>query len=307
MKRYFKAFALVSLITLAASCKKDDDSTVPLRDYTVQYATEKADIEDYLHTHYIAGVDEDFNVDLQPIPEGGTQVSIWDQTTYPLMSKQVQSIDEDNTPLYTVYYLMLQQGTTDQPTRADNVVVSYRGTLLDGTQFDYNPFPSTALSLAATIEGWQEIIPLFKAGTYVDVPDSPDPASFQGYGAGVMFLPSGLAYYSGTPSAVVSAYDSMIFSFKLYSVEYVDSDGDGVLNRYETDGTTDIAHFDTDGDETPDYLDTDDDGDGFLTRAEVMIPNTGVGSNNPIQYYEFEDIPTCTSGIKRHLDASCHQ
>jgi FKBP-type peptidyl-prolyl cis-trans isomerase FkpA len=301
MKRYFKAFALVSLITLAASCKKDDDTTVPLRDYTVQYATEKANIEEYLHTHYIASVDADFNVELLPIPEGGSQVSIWDQTEYPLLNKQVQSLDTDNTPLYTVYYLMLNQGTTDQPTRADNIVVSYRGTALDdGTQFDYNPFPSSAFSLATTIEGWQEIIPLFKAGTYVDVPGSPNPASFQGYGAGVMFLPSGLAYYNVAASSAISTYESLIFSFKLYSVGYLDSDNDGLQNRHETEGTTDIARYDTDGDGIANYLDNDDDGDGFLTRSEITNPLTG-------QPYAFGDIPLCTGGtLPKHLDPNCH-
>jgi len=305
MNRYFKAFALVSLITLAASCKKDDDATVPIRDYTEQYATEKADIEEYLHTHYMT-VDENYNADFQAIPEGGTQVSIWDQTEYPLMSKQVQSLDEDNAPLYTVYYLVFNPGGGDQPTRADNVVVAYRGTVLDGTQFDYNPFPSSALALGSTIEGWQEIIPLFKGGTYVDVPNSPNPPGFENYGAGVMFLPSGLAYYSSSPSSLISAYDSMIFTFKLYSVEYLDSDGDGLQNRYEIDGVTDIARYDTDGDETPNYLDADDDNDGYPTKTELTISGTGVGNNNPAQYYAFENIPTCTSGTKRHIDATCH-
>ncbi|KOS08061.1 hypothetical protein AM493_19905 [Flavobacterium akiainvivens] len=307
MNIYFRAFVLISLITLAASCKKDDDTTVRLRDYTEQYATEKVNIEEYLHTHYIASVDANFNVVIDTLTDAGTQTSIWDQQDYPLQSKEVQSLEESNTPLYTVYYLMLTQGSGDQPTRADNVVVSYRGTLLDGTQFDYNPFPSSAMSLATTIEGWQEIMPLFKGGEYIDVPGSPDPASFQNYGAGVMFLPSGLAYYNTSPSTLVGSYASMIFSFKLYSVEYLDTDGDGILNRYETDGVTDIAHYDTDGDGTPNYRDIDDDGDGYLTAAEIQIPGTGVGNNNPIRYYDFDDIPTCESGIKRHLDASCHQ
>ncbi|RYD91956.1 MAG: FKBP-type peptidylprolyl isomerase [Sphingobacteriales bacterium] len=308
MNRYFKAFALVSLITLAASCKKDDDGTVPLRDYTVQYATEKALIEEYLKTHYIASVDANYNVDLQAIPEGGTQTSIWDQTEYPLLSKDVQSLDEDNVPLYKVYYLMLRQGNGDQPTRADRAVIAYRGTLLDGTQFDYNPFPSTALALSGTIEGWQEIVPLFKGGTYVDNPGSPDPATFENYGAGVMFLPSGLAYYNATASALTPAYSPMVFTFKLFSIDFLDSDGDGLQNRYETDGVTDIAHYDTDGDGTANYLDTDDDGDGYLTRNEILIPGTGTGNNNPPQYYSFDLIPTCPdTGIKRHIDPSCHQ
>jgi FKBP-type peptidyl-prolyl cis-trans isomerase FkpA len=306
MKRFIKAFTLVLLTVLSVSCRRDDDTTVQLRDYTEQYAIEKAAIEQYLQSHYIVSVDADYNVVIDSITDSGTQTSIWDQTTYPLQHKEVQSLNEDNTPLYTLYYIMLNQGTGDQPTRADNVVVSYRGTLLDGTQFDYTPFPSTSFPLNSTIEAWQEIIPLFKAGEYIDIPGSPDPATYQNFGAGIMFLPSGLGYYNQTRSSLTPAYASMIFSFKLFSVEYLDTDGDGVLNRYETDGVTDIAHYDTDGDGTPNYLDTDDDGDGYSTATEIRIPNTGTGNNNPAQYYEFDDIPTCESGIKRHLDPSCH-
>lgn len=307
MKRFFRVLTLVSLITLAASCKKDDDGAIQIRDYTVQYATEKPDIEEYLKSHYIVSVDADYNVVIDSISNPNTQVSIWDQTEYPLQSKEVHSLNEDNTPLYTIYYIMLNQGVGDQPTRADNVVAAYRGIRLNGTQFDYNPFPSAGLSLANTIEAWQEIIPLFKAGTYVDIPGSPDPATFENYGAGLLFTPSGMGYYHQPQGTLLPAYSPLVFSFKLFSVQYVDTDGDGILSRYETDGTTDIAYYDTDGDGIPNYRDADDDGDGYPTATEIKIPNTGTGPTNPVRYYEFNDIPTCSGGtIKKHLDPSCH-
>lgn len=305
MNRYFRAFALVSIITMAVSCKKDDDGSVALRDYTEQYATEKVDIEEYLHTHYIASVDAEFNVVIDTLTDSNTQISIWDQTEYPLQSKQVQSLDEDNGPLYTLYYIVLNEGSGDQPTRADDIITSYRGTDLEGSQFDYSPF-GVYVPLSTTIEAWQEIMPLFKGGTYVDVPNSPDPAHYENYGAGIMFLPSGLGYYSGTAGSTISAYSSLVFTFKLFSVQYLDYDGDGLLNRYETDGVTDIAHYDTDGDGTPNYQDNDDDNDGYYTYEEILIPGTGEGNNNPAQFYEFDTIPTCTTGTKRHIDASCH-
>ena len=303
MKRYFVAFGLFALITFAASCKKDDGDTVaPPRDYAVQYASEKDSIEKYLKNHYIVSVDEDFNVILDSIDSPGTQTSIWDQTEYPLQSKIVKSTNTANLPEYTVYYIMLNQGVGDAPTRGDNVLISYRGSTLSDVQFDYQPFPQTSFSLATTIEGWQNIIPLFKAGIYVDVPGSPDPANYENYGAGIMFLPSGLGYYNAPTSALIPTYGSLVFSFKLYAVQYVDSDSDGLLNRYEMDSNGDLVGIDTDGDGIPNYLDNDDDGDGYLTRTEITIPNT-----NPAQYYEFGSIPTCTEGgSQRHLDASCH-
>ncbi|NDI97482.1 FKBP-type peptidylprolyl isomerase [Flavobacterium sp. LaA7.5] len=295
MNRFLKVFSLLLLITFFNACKKDDGASIaPPRPYDEQYAVEKPEIENYLKTHYIASVDEDFNIDLQEIPADGDQVSIWDQTEYPLQSKVVTL---DNVP-FTLYYLVLQQGVGESPTRADRVRTAYRGTTLDGTQFDYNPYPETYPSLAETILGWQEIIPLFNTGTYVDIPNSPDPAYFEDYGAGVMFLPSAYGYYERA-QINIPAYSPLIFSFKLYDLQYVDSDGDGILNKDETENGIDINDYDTDGDETPNYLDIDDDGDGYSTRLEITIPGTN-------DIYDFEDIPACNGGtIKKHLDPNC--
>ena len=297
MNRYFKAFCLICLIVSLASCKKDDGANIaPPRDHGVQYLADKDSLETYLKTHYIVNVDEDFNIDIQEIPQDGDQVSIWDQDAYPLQSKIVNSNEVE----YTVYYLVLNEGVSDMPTRGDDVLVSYRGTTLNGTQFDYSPFPQSPDPLITTIEGWQEIIPLFKSGIYVEEPGSPDPAEFTDYGAGVMFLPSGLAYFNNTPSSLVKPYSCLVFSFKLYDVVYTDLDEDGILNKFETVDGTDVDDYDTDGDEIPNYLDTDDDGDGYTTRREIENPETE-------EPYPFEEIPTCTGGtLKRHLDPACH-
>ncbi|MCW4468336.1 FKBP-type peptidylprolyl isomerase [Flavobacterium sp. MFBS3-15] len=298
MNRILKAFGLLSLIAVFTACKKDDGANVaPPRDYAVQYATEKADIENYLKSHYMTVDPATFDVTFAEIQEGGSQVSIWDQTEYPLQSKIVNSNDVD----YTVYYITLNEGVGDSPTRADNVLTAYRGELLDGTQFDYTPYPQNQSSLMSSIEGWQEIIPLFKTGEYIDIPNDPNPASFQNFGAGIMFLPSGLGYYN-SPRGLISAYDSLIFTFKLYDLEYTDLDNDGILNKDETEPGIDLNDYDTDGDETPNYLDIDDDGDGYLTIDEIKIPGS-----DPAEYYEFDAIPTCTGGtVKRHLDPTCH-
>lgn len=315
MNTYFRALALVLLTTLAASCKKDDDSTVAIRDYTEQYATEKADLEEYLHTHYIVSVDADFNVEIDTLTNPVTQTSIWDQTDYPLQHKEVNlsnligNSDTENNVTYTLYYISFNEGTGKKPSRADDIIVSYKGLLTDGTVFDNAPFPVSPMNLYSDVyvEGWKEIIPLFRGGTYVDEPNSPDPAHYEGYGAGMMFIPSGLAYYNST-SGLVGSYDTLIFSFKLLDVNYIDTDGDGLDSHYEygLDPTADIGYVDTDGDDTPDFLDSDDDDDGYYTYEELQIPGTGEGNNNPVQFYEFDAIPTCTSGIKRHIDASCH-
>lgn len=296
MKRNIRVLSLLAAIVLSVvACKKDDGSSItPPLPYDEQYLTDKPLVEEYLQTHYIYDVDDDFNIDIREIGELDDVVSIWDQTDYPLQSKAVTIDDVD----MTLYYLVLQQGVGEFPTRADAVKAAYKGWLLDGTQFDYTPYPQTFSSLAGTILGWQEIIPFFREGELVDEPNSPNPPSYENYGAGVMFIPSAYGYYNATQTGI-PAYSPLVFSFKLYEVQLLDSDYDGILNKYETEDGIDIWDYDTDGDDIPNYLDTDDDGDGFTTRQEIMNPATG-------EAYDFDEIPTCDSGVKKHLDASCH-
>ncbi|MGV3460924.1 MAG: FKBP-type peptidyl-prolyl cis-trans isomerase [Flavobacterium sp.] len=313
MKR-FKSSVLVTVaaITLTISCKKDDNGAdiAPPRDYAVQYATEKADIEEFLKGFYIVGTtgQEPYDIRFAKITDASTQTSIWDQTTYPLQSKLVTFSGVE----YTVYYLVLNQGVGDAPNRGDNVLAAYRGTLMteegQDSPFDFLPYPQNISSLGEAILGWQEIVPLFKEGVYSSV-NPENPATFTDYGAGVMFLPSALAYYNRSV-ATAPAYSSMVFSFKLYRVEDGDMDGDGLLNKYELNGTDpDPVNFDSDGDGIPNYLDTDDDNDGTPTLVEVTDPATDeVYAIDPAT--NLPRIPSCdpanpTVGIKRHLDPAC--
>src|SRR5690606_31487701 len=101
-------------------------------------------------------------------------------------------------------------------------------------------------------------------------PSNPgDPASYLDFGAGVMFIPSGLAYFNYA-TATIPSYAPLMFKFKFYSMERDDYDGDGILSIDE-----DINHNgiftddDTDGDGIQNYMDPDDDGDGYNTKIET--------------------------------------
>jgi len=300
MNRILKAFSLLSLIVLSTGCGSDDDNDIaPPRDYGVQYTAEKVLIEDYLKSHYVTVNTETFEATFDSIKSTGNP-SIWDQTEYPLQSKTVTK----NDVVYTLYYLSFREGVNESPTAGDSALLTYRGTLLNDKQFEYQPVTSVYSPFPSfQVLGFPEIIPLFKSGNYVDVPGQP--AGFTDYGAGAMFVPSGLAYFNGSPSNLVPAYSPMIFTFQLLAVRYTDYDNDGVLNRYEvkeginpaTGVLYTVLDTDTDGDEIPDYLDSDDDGDGRLTRDEIRKP----GTTN--QFYDFDEIPVCTeTGLKVHLD-----
>ena len=78
-----------------------------------------------------------------------------------------------------LYYIISDSGFGGNPDINTTVSVYYRGTLLDGTEFDKTLAPSPALvyPLSALIPGWQIGIPLFQKG-----------------GKGKLFIPSALGY-----------------------------------------------------------------------------------------------------------------
>ncbi|OYQ47436.1 hypothetical protein CHU92_01045 [Flavobacterium cyanobacteriorum] len=275
----------MALSVYVISCSPDNNNgEAPPRDYAVQYASEKADIENFLKKTYMVVDETTWDVVIDSIGPDTPQVSIWDQTEYPLQQKIVRSNNVD----YTVYYITFNEGVGSAPIKADNVFISYRGIRLDTEQFTYVPFPANYSSLLSTIEGWQEIIPLFKAGIETNT-NPQDPASFSDYGAGVMFLPSGLGYYNISRVGIPS-YSSLIFSFKLFAIQRADNDRDGVLSVNETGGFADIDDYDSDDDDIANYRDVDDDNDGILTKNEKQ------GTGSP------EDLDTDNDGIKNYLD-----
>jgi hypothetical protein len=305
MKKVFSAALLGVLLASNYSCQKTDETEVePIRDYYAQTAFDMQNIEAYLKSHYIEvvnnpGFSDDMDVTITKIPTGGSQVSIWDQTEYPLQTYELNTGYVD----YDVYYLKLREGSGPNsvaPTNVDSILAAYKGSLLNGTVFDFNPFPQSYFSLTNTVSGWSRIFPKFKTGSYTENGDGT--ITYNDFGAGVMFLPSAFGYYNQTLSSI-PAYSPLVFSFKLYAVKRADQDNDGVLSYLEDingDGYLNSLD-DTDGDGTADYLDIDDDGDGVITKNEIKNPLT----NLP---YAYVDIPTCGAGgngKKKYLDASC--
>ncbi len=331
-KFYF--FLLIASVSLF-SCSKDDPAATiePQRDYAEQYKTDIAMIEEYLKTNYITvisnpGKVDDQDVTITKIPTGGTQPSIYsylNASTYPKLlvrTVKIHSVD------YSLYYLVLREGVGDYPTNTDNILTAYKGeylskeiiadvTTIKTTFFEEDKYPQTMKDLSGLdllsqgrdlIKGWKEVFPQFKSGTYIVNLDGT--VSNYNFGAGIMFIPSGLAYYN-SGSSVIPPYSPLVFSFKLYNIERLDHDNDGVIDFYEdlnkdrylpyyrelVAGTA--TDDDTDKDGLPDYYDVDDDGDNYTTKLEIKNPTT----NLP---YPFADIPTCTSGKKNYLDATCH-
>lgn len=309
------------------SCNKTDDPTpayvVP---YTEQYPVDLAAIDKYLD-EYDMDVSTDYDVTFKKITTDTPGIPIRTQYASDLHIKIVNRDGID----YKIYYISLREGLKDRPTRVDSAFVSYKGNLLNNTVFDQAQNP-VWFPLENVVQGWKEIIPLFKTGDHVVDPISGS-VTYTDFGAGVMFLPSAFGYYNGSVTGI-SSYSPLVFSFKLKKLNYVDHDYDRIDSKDEAfDLGTGTYNFskDTDGDSRPDYLDQDDDGDGYLTKFEIKRPNIIVGGNSVSNgYYLFngaavddpltiaiderQGIPDCSSTpdyttntrIRKHLNSGCH-
>lgn len=304
MKSLIKIVLVLGLFIGFYSCQPDDStSTQPLRPYNEVYEEDIQKIEDFLQTHYVT-IDSDYNTTFTKIPDGGSQIPVWDM---PELVRDFEVELHDIT--YKLYYLKLREGTGESPTRVDSTLVGYKGntfykTTVDGVE-DYTQtvFEETVnpvwFSLDRVIKGWAEIVPQFKIGTYSSNADGT--ISFQDFGVGVMFIPSGLGYFA-SGSASIPSYSPLIFNFKLYNLKRMDHDRDGILSMYEYGDPLDGERFkkdpiDTDGDDRPDYLDVDDDADGHLTKTEIkkplpLLPGQGTSLNYPFD--PIADDPTTT-------------
>ena len=63
-------------------------------------------------------------------------------------------------------YKILKEGTGPKPTATDTVVCNYRGTLLDGTEFDssYRRGQPATFPVSGVIRGWTEAVQLHARG-----------------------------------------------------------------------------------------------------------------------------------------------
>ncbi|AOZ98066.1 FKBP-type peptidyl-prolyl cis-trans isomerase [Flavobacterium commune] len=333
----FKYYFILIITSLSLfSCSKDDNSSieeVPLRDFQEQFTIDSIAIKEYLETYYIDIADPNFadnDVIIKKITNSGTQPSIMsylNSSTFPKLLKKTVELHEIT---YEIYYLVLREGVGEKPTNVDEVLTSYRGDYLYRTvakeavpasgdtpaqpavpsellasQFEVLRYPQSFFNLTGVITGWSEVFPEFRTGD-TPVSNGDGTVTHTNYGAGVMFLPSGLAYYSSGQGSIPS-YSPLVFSFKLYAVKRSDLDNDGIpsyLEDIDGDGYLRVTETDdSDKDGIPDYLDIDDDGDKFTTRSEITI--NGVVT-------PFASIPDCSGNTtnssrkKKHLDSACH-
>jgi hypothetical protein len=292
MKFRLLAYLTLFIFLTASSCKDDpeEDYTVELKDRKEQYLdVEKDQIQEYMQTHYYT-LDAQYNVEIDTIDPAGSHTSIWDDPA--LQTLEVTDPKEDDL-IYDLYYIPFRTGDNKQIHKQDNILVAYKGWLLNNKVFDekIDHLP-TWFYLPQLIEAWKEVIPNFKDGYYTDNGDGT--ITFDSYGAGMLITPSGLAYFN-VAGKDRPAYSPLVFSFKTFKVDD-DVDNDHVPNVVEDlNGNGDVYDDDTDDDKTPNIYDNDDDNDGVLT-----IDEDANGDGDPTNDDSDGD------GIPDYLDSDTH-
>lgn len=101
-------------------------------------------------------------------------------------------------------YKVIQEGSGEMPAASDTVTVHYRGTLIDGAEFDssYKRDKPATFRADRVIAGWKEALQLMKEG-----------AKWQ------LFIPPDLAYGKRGAGAKIGPNSALIFEVELISVE----------------------------------------------------------------------------------------
>ena len=105
-------------------------------------------------------------------------------------------------------YEMLTEGSGASPKTSDKVKVHYKGTLIDGTEFDssYARGQPVEFPLGNVIPGWTEGLQLMKVG-----------------GKAKLFIPSPLAYGERGAGAKIGPNETLVFEVELLNIEKVEA------------------------------------------------------------------------------------
>jgi FKBP-type peptidyl-prolyl cis-trans isomerase FklB len=101
-------------------------------------------------------------------------------------------------------YKVLKEGSGPSPKETDTVVTNYKGTLLDGTEFDssYKRNQPAEFPVNRVIKGWTEALQLMKPG-----------AKYQ------LFIPASLAYGERGAGRDIGPNAALIFEVELISIK----------------------------------------------------------------------------------------
>jgi FKBP-type peptidyl-prolyl cis-trans isomerase FklB len=102
-----------------------------------------------------------------------------------------------------ILYRVISDGTGAKPLETDSVVVKYRGTQIDGTEFDATEEGKTAtIRLQQGIVGWREAIKQMPVGSHWEV-----------------IIPAGLAYSDRGVGEIIGPNETLVFDVELVAIK----------------------------------------------------------------------------------------
>jgi FKBP-type peptidyl-prolyl cis-trans isomerase FklB len=101
-------------------------------------------------------------------------------------------------------YKVIKTGTGPTPTDEDTVTANYRGTLVDGTEFDstFKRNQPATFKMRGTIAGWREALKLMPVGSKWEI-----------------YVPAELAYSKQSVGNTIGPNAALIFEIELLSIE----------------------------------------------------------------------------------------
>jgi FKBP-type peptidyl-prolyl cis-trans isomerase len=101
-------------------------------------------------------------------------------------------------------YRVIKAGEGNSPLTTNSVSVNYRGTLIDGTEFDssYDRGKPATFQLKKVIKGWREALQLMKEGAKWE-----------------LYIPPELAYGKRTPNKTIPPNSALIYEVELIAVK----------------------------------------------------------------------------------------
>lgn len=117
-------------------------------------------------------------------------------------------------------YMVLKEGNGPTPQATDSARVNYRGTLVDGTEFDntYKGGGPETVKVSGAIKGWAEALQLMKTGSKWR-----------------LFIPAGLAY-GERQAGRIPPNSALIYELELIGIENPDKENNATLDELETTG-----------------------------------------------------------------------
>jgi hypothetical protein len=345
MKFILKLLPLVFFGVIIYSCCKDDEELaqrIPT-DRGEQYIVDKAKIENYLKSHRMEIDPVTLEVTLIKLTQEQIDnpllyeeegiISLWGQdgtqANLPARQELIRKHDardyrttaltriDDNVD-YTLHYFVINEGGVSggsqldyKPHVYDSLLCGYKNWNLEKDVMMEREFAPRWFDLQnqIAVSAFRQIIPTINIAS--GFTENNGQVTFQNFGSVLVFVPSGLAYFSSGAGSNVQPFDCLGFQINAYNMKRKDSDfivgngtnlgarNDFIPNIFEfnhldfnnimifdpvTKQTLDLWSFDSDGDGVPNFLDADDDGDSVLTRREIRKKYDGLTCSLPKWY-----------------------